>query len=164
MVPDMNSNAKWQLAASFLFCSACGVLFVYTQWGEQSTPLAVGRSAIFVLILAAVHLGGFALNARQFQPTTVAVDTAVESAAEDESSAFLRVVLLQQIPLLFLTSLLLDGGGTFRGYCVGAIVHWAVIGIIHMRQRRTHIDMIIVRWGFIPIVVLTGLMARLVIR
>jgi hypothetical protein len=160
----MNPNAKWQLAASFIFCAACGVLFIYTHWGDERTPLAVGRSSIFVLILAAVHLGGFALYARQFQPATVAVDTAVESAAEDESPAFLRVVLLQQIPLLFLTSLLLDGGGTFCGYCVGAIAHWAVIGIIHMRRRRTHIDMIIVRWGFIPIVILTGLMAPLVIR
>ena len=160
----MNPNAKWQLSVSFIFCTVCGVLFIYKHWGDESTSLAIGRSSLFVLVLAAVHLGGFALFAKQFQPATAPVDMPVERAAEDRSPAFLRVVLLQQIPLLVLTSLLLDGGGTFRGYCVGAIAHWAVIGIIHMRRRRTRIDMIIVRWGFIPIVILTGLMAPLVIR
>ena len=160
----MNPNAKWQLVASFIFCTACGVLFIYTHWAEYRVSVAVGRSAFFVLVLAAVHLGGFALYARQFQSATAPVDSPVEPVAEEESSAFLRVVLLQQIPLLFLTSLLLDGGGTFRGYCVGAIAHWAVIGMILIRRRRTRIDMLIVRWGFIPMVLLTGLIEPLVIR
>jgi len=160
----MNPNAKWQLAASFIFCTACGVLFIYTHWSEVSISLAIGRSALFVLVLATVHLGGFALYTRQFQSASAQVKAPAEPAVNDGTPAFLRVVLLQQIPLLFLSSLLLDGGGAFRGYCVGAIAHWAVIGIILIRRRRTRIDMIIVRWGFIPIVILTGLIALLVIR
>lgn len=167
---DMNPNAKWQLAASFIFCTACGGLFIYTHWGVENVSLAVGRTALFVLVLAALHLGGFALYARQFQSATVpldataSVDAPAVPTAQDGFPAFLRVVLLQQIPLLFLTALLLDGGGTFRRYCVGAIAHWAVIAIIRARRRHTRLDMIIVRWGFIPIVILVGLTARMVIR
>lgn len=160
----MNPCAKWQLAASFIICTACGALFIFTYWGEYSVSVAVGRSALFVLVLAAVHLGGFALYARQFQPATARVDSPVEPAAEGGSPSFLSVVLLQQIPILVLASLMLDGGGTFRRCCVVAIAHWAVIGVILMRRRRTRIDMFIVRWGFFPIAMLVGLMARLVIQ
>jgi hypothetical protein len=161
---DMNPNAKWQFAAFFIFCAVCGALFIYTHWGEDNLSLAVGRTALFVLVLAAVHLGGFALYARQFQSATAPVAPPTRTVAEDGSPAFLRVVLIQQIPILVLASLMLDGGGTFRRYCVVAIAHWAVIGVVLMRRRRTRIDMVIVRWGFFPIAILVGLMARLIIR
>ena len=161
---DMNPNAKWQLAASFVFCAACGALFIFTHWGEYSVSLAVGRSALFLLILAALHLGGFALYTRQFQPATAPVDSPEERAADDGSPKFLMVVLQQQIPILLLAAMILDGGGMIRKCCIAAIAHWATIGVILMRRRRTRVDMIIVRWGFFPILILVGRLASQVIR
>lgn len=61
-----------------------------------------------------------------------------------------------------LSALLLDGGRGFR-ICVAAILaHWLCVAIICSRNQTTvsKLDVFLVRWGFVPSLILAVLIAN----
>lgn len=160
---DMSRHVKLILIMSCGVVTSLGVLFIYNHWSGSNPSIAYSRSILFALIAAILHVVGFALYARQFA-VTAAGPPAPLHAEDQPRLEFLRVVLLQQIPLLALTALLLDGGHVFRSYCVGAIAHWSLIAIILLGRRPlTRLDVFLIRWGFIPLVMLAVALTPLVV-
>jgi hypothetical protein len=69
----------------------------------------------------------------------------------------IRLALFQQVPILIVTCLLLDGGRMFRVWCVAVLAHWLSVLLIASRRPAgpTPVDLALTRFGFwlIPIVV-----------
>jgi hypothetical protein len=116
----------------------------------KASPGAVGRSALFLVIMACVHLAGYLLYVEQLSP--VHADAISPRASFDYSPqygpALKRAVLLQLVAGV-LTALMLDGGRSLGFFKVAIIGHW--IGILLITGRRPHsptkVDIILIRWG-----------------
>ncbi len=78
----------------------------------------------------------------------------------------IRIALLQEIPLLALASLILDGGGMFRVLSVAVLSHWAAILFILGRRPRspTRLDLALIRFGFWSMPIIIGMVAPIVWR
>lgn len=59
--------------------------------------------------------------------------------------------LVQQVPILLLTSMILDGGMLFAVTGYAAAAYWVGFGIITARRRGhlTLVDTMLLRWGFL---------------
>lgn len=159
----MNARVISVLAASYLVLTVSGLVFLFHFWSDHHWAIATSRTAIFALSCTLLHLAGFQLYSRQSNPASLA-PAADTQAYRQPRSDFLPLVLTQQVPLLLLAALLLDGGQAFRIFGVAAIAHWSVIAMIQLRRRKfTRGDEFLIRWGFIPLAVFTGLIVPLVV-
>lgn len=72
--------------------------------------------------------------------------------------------LILQVVLGLLTSLMLDGGGSFKFFQVAFIGHWiAIIMILGRRPlSQTGLDLVLIRFGILIFMIITGLIAPVV--
>lgn len=65
--------------------------------------------------------------------------------------------LIQQVPLLMLSALLLDGGLVFKRVGIASIAFWFLALIILIRRGRTvpESDILVLKWGFLPLLFVT---------
>lgn len=160
----MKTAEKTAVATSFLVTSLLGVSFVYSFWASSSLAMAWQRSGLFVVAIAGVHFLGFVLYTNQ-APSVATNPVLTQSGTEEETSKltllpFLPAILIQQISVLVLAALLLDGGMSFHRSCLGVIGHWTCIAAILIGRRNcaTRIDEFIMKWGFIPLTMLIGVL------
>ena len=90
------------------------------------------------------------------------------SGSKDETrSVGLLFPLAQQLAVLGMASLILDGGMILQVFSYAALAYWVSVAIILIRRRRqlTSFDRIVIRIGFVaacPIsVALTGFVSHL---
>jgi hypothetical protein len=89
-------------------------------------------------------------------------------AKDDTRSVSLLFPLVQQLVVLGMASLILDGGMIMQIFSYAALAHWVCVAIILIRRRRqlTPIDKIVIRVGFLVAcaisVVLAGFIWRLI--
>jgi hypothetical protein len=91
--------------------------------------------------------------------------TTVETPALRSTSLSdpIRFTLFQQVPTAILCLLMLDGGQTAKVCGYAMIGFWCGVVIISLR-RRSHpskTDIRFVRWGFLPILVVSFLLATI---
>lgn len=67
-----------------------------------------------------------------------------------------RFTLLQQIFLLFMTSLILDGGGLLRCTLFATVAFWAMFALISVTRRLRYrdSDLLLFKWGYVPLCVI----------
>jgi hypothetical protein len=88
-------------------------------------------------------------------------------AKDDSQSVSLLFPLVQQLVVLGMASLILDGGMILQVFSYAAVAYWVCVAVIMIRRRRqlTPIDKIVIRIGFLAAcaisVVLTGLIWHL---
>ena len=70
----------------------------------------------------------------------------------------IKLVLLQQVPALVVSALVLDGGGVLRTCLKGLLVFWVLVVLLGLlgggKAAWFHR---VVRWGFFPVLMLTWL-------
>ncbi len=73
-------------------------------------------------------------------------------------------VLVSQLIGLVLSAMLLDGGYGFRICVVAVFVHWLAIAFVSVRRPEdfTAFDAIAVRWGFLPCLVCTAIIGKII--
>ena len=71
----------------------------------------------------------------------------------------IKFTLIQQLPLLLLTSIIMDGGMIFKRVMIASIAFWFFVVIIKIRRgpKIPDIDILIIKWGYIPIVLVTNI-------
>lgn len=76
----------------------------------------------------------------------------------------ISVAIAQQLPILFLSSMILDGGGACRTCVIAAVAHWSLIAAFFVRRYRspTAFDLAVIRWAYAPLVVLVPIVSALV--
>lgn len=72
-------------------------------------------------------------------------------AKDDERSVSLGLPLIQQLIVLVMASMILDGGMLAQMFSYAAAAYWVCVGIILLRRRRnlTRFDKIVIRIGFL---------------
>lgn len=83
-----------------------------------------------------------------------------------EFNAAFRTALIIQGVSAVLTSLMLDFGQTHRAFWVAFLCHWAAVWIILLRRPidPTRLDLLIVRYGIIPLLLIVANLGPLMIR
>ncbi len=121
----------------------------------------VVRAAMFVALLAGVHMFGFILWRKRFVKRAMLKET--ESAyaplpAGPKLRKAIASAVIQQAILLGLTVSLLDGGFTFRVILIAALGHWGGIALILVRRaaRPTKLDIGVINFGLLIFWVLTA--------
>ena len=68
--------------------------------------------------------------------------------------------LVLQLPLLFLAALILDGGQIFKRFAIASVAIWILVLIFGIRRgsRMTDTDILFVKWGYLPILLITCIM------
>ena len=152
----MNVYARPIIIVSFVVTSILGASFVFAFWADQSIAIRATRSALFVVILACVNLAGYLLYVRQFADGASTPELAPSTSSGVSLQPFLKLVLIQQLPLLLLTAQMLDGGRLFQRCLFAALAHWVAIALIMDRRSSnpSSIDVFMVRWGFFPLATL----------
>jgi hypothetical protein len=155
--------ARIAVAASFMAISIVGAAFVFTYWASESISGAAGRSILFIVIMASVHLAGYLLYVQQALPTR-AESTPLARASFEFSPQYWSAIkdaiilsLLFGVP----SALLLDGGRVFGFFKVALIGHLS--GILMTMGRRpmspTSADILFIRWGVLLLFLATGVIA-----
>ena len=72
--------------------------------------------------------------------------------------------LAQQIPLLMLSSMILDFGMILKRFVIASICFWIMTLIFRIRrnQSMTDLDILFVKWGYLPIALVTFIIWALV--
>ncbi|MCP5524393.1 MAG: hypothetical protein H7A46_22920 [Verrucomicrobiales bacterium] len=84
------------------------------------------------------------------------------NARDDTRRVSLLFPLVQQLLVLGMSSLILDGGRVLQVFSYAALAYWTCVAIIFMRRGRhlTSLDKIVIRVGFLMAcaisVILTG--------
>jgi len=148
------------LGTSFCAFSCLGTGYLYAVWSDQGVPIAVLRSALFVAVMAAVHLVGFRMYMRQFAPA----GTHPLRQGLPGLKPHREAILAQQLPVLLLAALLLDGGLGLRVCLIACLAHWLIIALILTRtvQPPAGLDRGLIRWGFFPCLAIAIGLSRLV--
>ena len=65
--------------------------------------------------------------------------------------------LVQQLPLLLLSALLLDGGLVFKRVVIASVAFWilTLIILIHRGRNMLDSDTLMIKWGYLPILLAT---------
>ena len=68
--------------------------------------------------------------------------------------------VIQQVPLLVLGALILDGGQIFRLIAIATTAFWVMALLILFRRfgRATNSDILLVKWGIWPLLLITCLL------
>ena len=86
-----------------------------------------------------------------------------DSKSTGTLSGAIRLAMIQQLPLLFLASLILDRGAIFTHFLIAAVGYWiaAMAIIIRRRLKATKSDIMFLKWGYLPLVVITCILSAL---
>ena len=65
--------------------------------------------------------------------------------------------MFQQLPLLMLSAMLLDGGLVFKRVAIASVAYWILVVIIMIRRGRNipDADKLLVKWGYLPLLLIT---------
>ena len=65
--------------------------------------------------------------------------------------------LVQQLPLLLLSAMILDGGLVFKRVAIASLAFWILTLIIMLRRGRNiaKSDLLFIKWGYLPILLAT---------
>jgi hypothetical protein len=65
--------------------------------------------------------------------------------------------LMQQLPLLLLSAMLLDGGLVFKRVAIASVAFWILTLMVMIRRGRniTDSDILVVKWGYLPLLFAT---------
>lgn len=136
------------LWTSFFICSGLGTGYLFFVWSETSLATAGLRSGLFVTVMAFVHLIGYRIYLGQSASTiTHPVQQRLQRLKPHR-----QAILAQQLPVLLLAALLLDGGQGFRVCLTACVAHWLIIALVLTRPRQLlgRLDHGLMRWGFFP--------------
>jgi hypothetical protein len=155
-------TARLALAISFGVCCLLGGALVFFFWKNTSLATASGSSAVFVVIMAAVHFMGYRLLQRQM----AASDTKLpprQPLGEGILPA-IKFGLVIQIVLFILTALVLDGGEMNKLCIMVIIAYWIGVSSILVRRGAspTKLDLLFIRYGMFVLFVLTPFITRIV--
>jgi hypothetical protein len=110
--PMSTASARITVAASFVAISVLGAGFVFSYWVNESIGGAAGRSILFVIIMASVHVAGYLLYVEQ----TPSIRSDAISAPPRASFEFAphyspatKDAIILQLVFGVLTALMLDG-------------------------------------------------------
>ncbi|PHS00621.1 MAG: hypothetical protein COA78_23770 [Blastopirellula sp.] len=69
----------------------------------------------------------------------------------------IKFSLIQQLPLLLIASLLLDGGLIFKRVGIASVAFWTFTLIIMIRRghNMTDDDLLLIKWGYLPLLLVT---------
>lgn len=72
----------------------------------------------------------------------------------------LKFTLLLQVPLLLITSMILDGGIIFRRFLIASVAFFILMLIVRLRRgaEMTDTDILFAKWGYLPILLITCIM------
>jgi hypothetical protein len=161
-------SARRAIAISFGVIGLLGGLFIFLHGSRGSIPMAVGRSVLFILIMAGFHDVSFHLWKRQ-QAKALANQTEADVRLQQDSAKSLRSAikdgLIIQLILILLTSMVLDGG-LVHWLCLCAIVgYWIGVGLVLLRRHSSPAwsDLFYFRWGPLGLTLFSHPLAQLVI-
>lgn len=165
-MPLSIAHARIAVASLFVAISIVGVGFIFNYWSSQGIAGAAGRSMLFIVIMASVHLAGYLLYAQQTFPFRVETAPAHRASFEFSPQYWpaLKDAIMLQLVIGMLTALMLDGGRSFEFFKVALIGHW--IGILIAVGRRplspAKTDIFLIRWGVLLLLFATGWVAPFV--
>ena len=83
---------------------------------------------------------------------TPSPESADDSVALSTLRDAISFTLIQQLPILLLSALLLDGGWVFKRVAVASVAFWIITLIILMRRGRNmpKSDLLLIKWGYLP--------------
>ncbi|HEU5117943.1 MAG TPA: hypothetical protein VFT74_15055 [Isosphaeraceae bacterium] len=92
------------------------------------------------------------------------MSTTILALSDQYRRAIFFTLLGQQVPLAFLSLLMLDLGQSARICGIAMIGFWTAAALIMARRPDTPgaSDLFFLRWGFVPVLLLTGALATLV--
>jgi hypothetical protein len=157
------------LALSFVLVSVLGCVFLVRYWSSVGHPeRGVTRALAFVAIMAAVHVVGYRAYRRQDPSLVLDGEVPVEPKARiaPEYRPAIRVALVQQMVLLILSALMLDGGRALRVCSIAIVAHALAIFLIVWRRPTgpTPLDLALIRFGFCLILIVVAITAPFVSR
>ena len=76
----------------------------------------------------------------------------------DTGKASIGFPVMQQVVVLFLGAMMLDGGQCFQIVGYAALAYWSGFGLIMVRRhgRLTRADKILIRWGYLMLVMVSS--------
>jgi hypothetical protein len=154
-------SERTTIIVSFLATSLLGCTFLVWSWsGRGAIDQGMIRGLGFVGIMAGAHTVGFRLYRRQ--------SNAPEPSAPLSSRyvpAF-RLALIEQVLLLGLSSLMLDGGRAFRICAIAVLAYWATSLVLAWRRPTapTRFDLAFLRYGSLMLPIVVGSVVRIVGR
>lgn len=143
--------------------SVLGSLFVLAAWWPTSPGIGLSRSLIFAMLMVVIHALGGALYMAQ-QSASVVVDLP-RITLSPLLRREVRLAILQQVVLVGVSLLMLDGGFAIRGchVAVAAVaIHWLLIGVILLRRASAPsiIDLVIIRCSLPALCVLGTMLVQ----
>ena len=95
---------------------------------------------------------GTAPNKHRSFRLTPSPESADDSVALSTLRDAISFTLIQQLPILLLSALLLDGGWVFKRVAVASVAFWIITLIILMRRGRNmpKSDLLLIKWGYLP--------------
>ena len=144
MNPTVAFRISW-VASMLLGCGfVAGFWFSHGNSGE-----ALSRAGLYFIIMTCVHVVGYYYFQNQ---GTGALRVPVTKSGYWPA---IKSALVQQIVILFLAALLLDGGQFLHIAMLAFLGHWITIAMVILRRPRspTPGDLLIVRYGY-PIILL----------
>jgi len=159
----MTDSISHRQALRALVLSCCGLsvlgaLFVMSAWLQTSPEIGLRRSLVFVALMIAIHALGGALYLAQ-QGVSATIEPPVMSLSPNIRSA-LRFAIVQQVVVIGVSLLMLDGGFAIRGCHVAAAAiagHWLIISLILLRRSGapSYFDLTLIRYG-LPVLCVVG--------
>ena len=95
---------------------------------------------------------GTAPNKHRSFRLTPSPESADDSVALSTLRDAISFTLIQQLPILLLSALLLDGGWVFKRVAVASVAFWIITLIILMRRGRNmpKSELLLIKWGYLP--------------
>lgn len=164
------SAVRVALAGSFVAVAVVGCLFLFGHWSARgSLPRALATCAGFTAIMALVHVAGYRAYLQQPRPKLDADEHDTASAGPSlgrplapEYVAALQLAVIEQVLLLGLSALMLDGGRTLRLCAIAAVAYWAAALLIITRRPSApgRTDRTFLRYGYLVLPVVAGVLSR----
>lgn len=87
-------------------------------------------------------------------PNSMSPDASVTIGTFRDAIVFATV---QQVPLLLLSAMLLDGGLVFMRVVNASAAFWSMTLMMWLRRGRNlqHVDLLAVKWGYFPLLLAT---------
>jgi hypothetical protein len=167
-LPNAESNtragrlgAMIAVAAVGLIIGVAGAASIFTFWSShEQRETGIVRAAIFSVVMAAVSAAGYLLYINQSNPK----ETLSQVIGWAAYRPALRTAIIVDCIFLTLGALMLDMGQALHICTVAAIAHWATILVIICGRPKTptKIDLTIIRWGYIPIMLVVATIGPLI--
>ena len=86
-----------------------------------------------------------------------------DSKSTETLSGAMKFALIQQVPLLFLASLILDRGVIFAHLLIAAAGYWiaAMAVLVRRRLKLAKSDITFLKWGYLLLVAITCILSTL---